>query len=228
MAQREVTRLYKISDGELKQRGDALIICMTRDKDDFDTRNITKEDREAFRDMLNAFDDTPTDEEDLGEQSTATGVKDATAAQVRIALRPIRNIAELAFGRSGQYKRFGFNGMDKMDDADLHRLARRVVRVGRALLDKLSSKGLTKGMLDSLEELALQFDEEIDVAHDEQAQRHISAAARIVQGNAIWTKMVNFASVGKSLYEDKDEAKHAQYVLTDSDSSSSSPEPDEL
>ena len=226
MATKPAVRNYKMSDGELKRAADGLVLCMDRDANDFETVQITKRERYALKDLSDGFDNVTTDEEQRGGRSEATLHKDRLAEEVRVRVRSIRGMADRAFNGQGAYNRFGFTGMSTMNDNDLYMLGCRVVRVGNQLLTELAAKGPVATELTGLTALNKDFNTALDVAHDEDVLRHIATQARINQGNAIWTMMNDIAKAGKQLYQDKDEAKYRQYVLTDSTTGGTDTTPD--
>jgi hypothetical protein len=138
MAQEIQTRNYSMADGELKQKADALANTITRDLADLGVRNVTAATVTGFKVFIQAFDDTTTDEELLGEAMTATENKNTIAEDIKKAIRPIRNMAEIVYGNKGRYNSFGFDDMANMSDPDLYRLAKRVVRVGNKFLTDLA------------------------------------------------------------------------------------------
>jgi hypothetical protein len=56
----------------------------------------------------------------------ATDAKNKLMEDVKLAIRPIRNMADLVFKGKGKYHSFGFKDMANMNAEDLFRLAKRV------------------------------------------------------------------------------------------------------
>lgn len=205
-----------MSDAKLKQVGDHMVDLMERDSTDFATRNIGAAECDALTAMLaDFFDNVSMDEEELGNRIVATERRNELAEQLRVAIRVIRSIVESRYGLGGTYRRFGFGVLDKFTDDALYRLARRIVRLGTELLPELSARGLTTAMLQEMAGLAQAFDDAIEKVQEETADRFIAAEERIRKGNAIWTKVSEYASIGKSLFVDTDYARYRHYVLTD-------------
>ena len=216
MAKQTDARIYIMSDGSLKQMTDTLALNITRDLADFATRNVTIVQVATLQALIETFDNFPTDEELLGPVTVAKEYKDAMAEDIRKAIRPIRNIAEIAYDSRGKYTTFGFKDLAKLTDNDLYRAARRVARVAAKLFTDLQPQGLQQSQLDALTTSTTQFDAAIDNAGDAVENRALATQQRIAKGNALWAEMIRLASVGKSLYEDTDEAKYNDYVLTGS------------
>jgi hypothetical protein len=222
------TRTYKMADGDLKQTADSLQQAITRDAADFAKRNIGAPQQAAYQALIDSFDATTTDEELKGMLKYAVEQKDNVANDIRVAIRPIRNMAEIAYNSKGKFSAFGFGDMGNMSDGDLYRLARRVVRVCGKLITDMQLQGLTAAQVTALDALATDFDKKIDAVEDAVETRDLETQDRIIKGNALWAETVRLASIGKSLYEDTNEAKYNDYVLISnkgSDSGNTPPTP---
>jgi hypothetical protein len=68
--------------------------------------------------------------------------------------------------------------------------------------------------------MATLLDTQIDDAEEKQETRDLETQNRVQKGNALWAKMVELASIGKSIYVDTNPAKYNDYVLI------STPSPD--
>lgn len=213
MSQKVITRQYSMSDADLKQTADGLADNIRRDEAAFATRKIGKEALSGFEKRIADFDETSTDEEMLGYAMVATAQKDELAEAVRRAVRPIRNMAETAFDGKGNYLVFGFDDMANMSDNDLCRMGKRVVRVCKQLKADMEQQGLTDAQLTELAELCQQLDKSIDNAAAKSEARDIETQHRINLGNALYAEMMKLANVGKSLFEDSDEARYNDYVI---------------
>jgi len=223
MAQTTQTRSYPMADADLKQKADGLANTITRDLADLAPRNINAATVTAFKAVITTFDNTTSDEELLGELKNATDAKYAIAENIKKAIRPIRNMAEIVYAGKGKYTSFGFEDMANMSDGDLYRLAKRVVRVGTKFLSDLAPQGLTAAQLASLTTLANSFDAAIDDVEDKIENRDIETQERIKKGNALWDEMTKLGSIGKSVYEDTNEAKYNDYVLIPSPTATPTP-----
>jgi hypothetical protein len=207
------TRLYSMADADLKQKADGLKATITRDLADFAKRNITATQVTAYEALIDAFDDASTDEELLGEVMVATDAKNVIAENTRVAIRAIRGMANTAYNGKGKYRIFAFEELTKLTDADLYKLAKRVVRVGGKLFTDLAAQGLTQAQLTDLDNLAKSFDTAIDAVEEAIENRDLETQDRIIKGNTLWQEMLRLAAIGKSLYEDTNEAKFNDYVL---------------
>ena len=208
------TRLYSMADADLKQLADNLKDSIVRDLTAFNTRNITTIQVAAFEALTDSFNNSSTDEELQGALNVEVIVKDALAENIRKAIRPVRNMAELAYNGTGKYKIFGFEDMAILSDNDLQRMAKRVARVGNTLLTELQAQGLTAAQLTTLETLANDLDKAIDKVGAANENRDLQTQQRVMLGNTLWKEMSTLASIGQSLFADTNEAKYNDYILT--------------
>jgi hypothetical protein len=213
MPAKRILRKYSITDAALKQRGDQLVNDMNRDAEAFATRNIGAPERDALTDLLETFFDIPDEIEGRGSITAAVEEKEELADKLKTTISKIRVIAESLYGLSGKYRRFGFAYMQKLTDEGLHRLARRVLRIGTELLPELSARGLTLEMLNNLQSLTDAYDQALETIHDRETASVIHTEERVAHGNSIWDMMGRYALVGKSLFFDTDEVRYKSYVL---------------
>jgi len=214
MSQSTVTRSYPFADGELKQKADGLVSTLTRDLPDLAARKITNGFIDHLRGLISSFDEHSTDAELLGLVEEATIKKNATRREAEIAIRSIRNMADIAYSGKGRYSNFGFEDMTHATDADFYRLAKRVVRMCTKYLPDLEPQGLTPAQLTALQALTKNFDDSLDDIEDAVETRDVETQERINKGNMLWAEMGKLTSIGKSVYEDTNEAKFNDYVLT--------------
>ena len=213
MPQNEMTRAYAFADADLKQKADALVTTINRDMAKFASRNITKNKLETFGALIEAFDACSTDEEWVGMLKATTEQKDAVAASLRPLLRTIRNMAEIAFEGKGKFHLFGFTAITDLSDNGLYQLAKRVHRIATRLMADMAAQGLLQTQLDALQNLYTELDQRIDKCHEAVENRDLETQERIAKGNALYSEMMKLASIGKSLFEDVDEARYNDYVM---------------
>jgi hypothetical protein len=213
MALNEYLREYRFTDAELKQLSDITGINVTRDMTDFSTRGVSAATVTALEALITAFDNYPTDSELLGMVSLATEEKDAIAEQIRIAIRKIRSMAEIKYGKAGKYKIFDFKDMAALSDNELDKLAKRVVRVGTTYLTELTSEGLTQAMLTALTDLYTDFDDALDTKEIAIETRNQSTQERVEKGNTLYTEVSRLCAIGRALYVDTNPAKYEDYVI---------------
>lgn len=88
----------------------------------------------------------------------------------------------------------------------------------------MANQGLTPQDIAGLSTAASLLDISIDAQHKAIEDRDLATEARITAGNILWDEISRLCSIGKSLYEDEDEAKYNDYVLTTSAAGGASPE----
>ncbi|WP_153796590.1 hypothetical protein [Foetidibacter luteolus] len=213
MPRHDETRIYKVPDADLKQLADDLAASIDRDLNHFAERMITAQQLATFNTLIGEFDACDTDVEQLGNITTATEEKDTITDNLRKAIRPIRNMAELAYEGKSRYNSFGFDDLSKQTDNELYRTTRRICRLASQFMSDLAPHGLTPAHLLALENLATQLDNAIDKVAEAMELRDIQAQERIFKGNALWTEMARLASIGRSIFEDTNEALYNDYVL---------------
>lgn len=212
-------RLYKMSDGTLIQTADNLKISGERDLTDFAPYGWTAARLDAIEDLRDEFNELPTDEELMGAMVIATADKNESAENVRVAVRELRSRVENKYGE-GSVKTvpYGWELLSKMDDNDVVRCGRRVVRVATADLANLASEGVTVALLTSLSELVDKLDEDIDTQFTRIKERDVAVTTRINKGNQLYAELVKLANTGKTHWESRDESKYNDYVLNESSS----------
>jgi hypothetical protein len=159
----------------------------------------------------------------LGFSVSATEEKDAIVQALQRAIRPIRNMAELAYSGKGKYSVFGFENMTILSDSDLYRMGKRVARVATKLRADLVPQGLTDEFITAVNKLCNDLDLAIDHMEEHVENRDMETQNRIMKGNALYAEMIRLASVGKSLYEDSDEARYNDYVIIGANPTPSTP-----
>lgn len=214
-----------MADADLLQRADALRASMARDAAAFTTRNVGRKETDALQKARDTFDAFPTDEELLGAVVTATEGKTTRRKALEQALRTVRSMAELQWGTGGMYKTFGFDGITEIPDNDLHRTARRVLRVATRTQKELAAQGLTAAQLAALAHQATGFDQAIDAVAEATEERDIQTQRRVVLGNTLYGLLTRYASVGKALFEGNDEARYNDYVILDGPGTASAETP---
>ena len=130
-------------------------------------------------------------------------------------MRTVRGIAQAVYGTTGLYNSFGFTDMDGLDDAHLHPLAKRVVRVSTTLLGDMKPKGLTQAIIDSVETSDINFDKALDDQKAAEETRDIATQQRVILGNNLFAEYSRLMNTGKAIFEDTDEAKYNDYVMND-------------
>jgi len=216
-------RNYKMSDAALVQLADSIKTSAERDATELAAYGVDPAEITALQTARDAFSETDTDEELSGYMVTATQNKNAKREELLIATRQISDRARIAFGEThGKFRTFGASGLSKLNDNELVRTGRRIARVATDFLADMAGLGLTVPIIDDQLLMVADFDDLIDVQDAAIKRRDISVDERIGVGNALYELLVTLAAKGKLCWQDTNEAKYNDYILTSS--SSSAPE----
>lgn len=216
MAIRIAKRAYKMSDARLVQATDSVLQSATRDLTELASFGVTAPKIAAVETLRNTFANLPTDEELMGDMMIATAAKDELMTKVCEEIRPIIRRAQVKFGDgSPEVRKFAADGLSRLGEDELVRTAFRVVRVGTGFLTALSTEGLTQDILDALEAVAGELDVAVDTQDDAVNDRDIAVDGRIKAGNDLYAAVVNMCTYGKSAWENTNEAKYNDYVLSE-------------
>jgi hypothetical protein len=191
-------------------------IFIARDTPDFIDYGVTEAVITAFTADITEMENFPTDAEMLGDQQTATEVKEALAAIVRKNIRSILTRAENQYGvDTGKYKSFGARGLSDMDDSKLIKCARTVGRVATKRLAELEGQGLVAGDIVELTDNLKDFVEAEETQADAISERDVKTEERIDTANALYANLIKFCNSGKDMWSTTSEAKYNDYVLYD-------------
>lgn len=214
MPLKPVRRTYGCSDATLQATADQIANCVTRDIADFAVYDIDAASVTTFKATITTFSDKTTDDESLGDQKMETDAKNTLRKELEDLLRLIRTAAQLKYGNSGKYRKFGFDRFTELSDNNLVRMIRRVIRVLTELQTEMTvSFPSVADKIAALTTKGNAFDEAVDAIIDKKNARDIATQARIIAGNAVYTELYRLTTIGKALYQDTNEAKYNDYVL---------------
>ena len=214
MKKPSVIRLYKFSDATLVTKGKEKIAFMRRDAAAFTPFGVTAPQVTSLETAINAFSNTITDVEAVSNQAGVTAAKDAKADQLRVAIRAVMARAELKYGTdSAKYKKFGTEALSQQSDSDLLITGKRVVRVGTEFLTDLTPNGLTVAMLTAITTLCNEFEFLIIDLKIKIGDRDIIQEDRVEAGNIIYKTLLQYTTMGLSIWETTDVAKYNDYVV---------------
>lgn len=207
-------RMYKCTDGTLIQKSSQIANCITRDQNQFSSFGILPATVTAFRALIATFELKITDDEAVGEQTTATANKEALRGELETLLRTTRGAMQDIYKGVGKYRKFGFDDFIKMADNDFIRMAKRVLRVLNELQAEITDdKPIVVSLLNDLETLIGQFDTALDTVADKKNERDIATQSRILAGNSVYAELVRLCDIGKTIFQDSDEAKYNDFIL---------------
>jgi hypothetical protein len=214
MKKPSVVRLYRFSDATLVTKGKEKIAFMRRDAAAFTPFGVTAPQVTSLETAINAFANTITDVEAVSNQTGVTINKNAKADQLRMAIRTVMARAELKYGpNSAKYKKFGTEALSQQSDSDLLITGKRVVRVGTEFLTDLTPNGLTVAMLTAITTLCNEFEFLIIDLKIKIGERDIIQEDRVEAGNIIYKTLLQYTTMGLSIWETSDVAKYNDYVV---------------
>jgi hypothetical protein len=214
MKKPSVVRLYRFSDATLVTKGKEKIAFMRRDAAAFTPFGVTAPQVTSLETAITIFSNTITDVEAVSNQTGVTAAKDAKADQLRVAIRAVMARAELKYGNSSaKYKKFGTEALSQQSDSDLLITGKRVVRVGTEFLTDLTPNGLTVAMLTAITTLCNEFEFLIIDLKIKIGERDIIQEDRVEAGNTIYKTLIQYTTMGLSIWETSDVAKYNDYVV---------------
>ncbi len=214
MRKSEVKPVFNMSYGALMQLGDLAVALITRDAAELATYGIDAATKTFISTTTEALKDFPSDEEYEGHAMVTTETKNKTADDLKVVVRSIMVRAKNGFGEnSGKYRRFGTIGMNEMNDNDLLKLGKRVVRVATIMQPALADKGLTVAIIADLNVIVTQFDTSIGAQDDAIREREIATEDRIELGNLLYKKIVEVFDSAKDYWVTREEAKYNDYII---------------
>ncbi len=209
-----VKRKYKISDGTLIQTSDDIISSATRDAVELAPYGITAVSMTMIAGLRTAFNDTPTDNELMGDMIDATAARNTKAEEVRNAIHPIATRIKVKFGEeSGKYRGLGIELLSQQDAGQLYRTGGAVVRRSTLYLPDLP--GLTLAEINALQTKVGELDTLINTQIDAVKNRDIAVDDRIKKGNELYKAIVDLAEFGKSAWLNVNESKYNDYVINE-------------
>lgn len=207
-------RDFKFSDATLEQLADLTALNVTRDIAEFTPRGVTAATVTALEALRDAFSDTPTDIEARGLVTDASEAKETARSAALIEARRLRTAAQNVFGENtGKYNRFGFEGMDTLNDNEVPRALRRMHRVGTALQAQLAAEGIDAAFLTAFAASIETLDDALDAVDVAEEERDTLTEDRILAGNALYKEIVRLCNIGKDIYAPLSEALYNDYVI---------------
>jgi len=212
--QKEEVREFNFADGVLAQLTDKVILNGTRDSVQLIPLGVTAARLSTLQDKRDDFMELPDDEEMKGLVGEKVETKDASIVACEGYIRNIRRMAGNIFGeKSATFRRFGFEGINELEEVRRIKAFLRVWRQATAYETELAPEGLTAVILLAFKDAIKKFDDDFDAVDAAVEQRDKATQTRIVAGNEIYREVVKIAKTGKDYWFDKDEAYYNDYVI---------------
>lgn len=209
-----IKRNYILSDTDLIATSKEKSSLLKRDAVEFSEFGVDATEIAAFDTEIEDFSDIPQDHIVVALQMGTTDLKNDKAEEVRVAIRSVMARVQLRYGvNSAVYKKFGTEKLAQLGDADLYLLGKTVAFIGREYLTELSGQGLTVAILDELEAICSAFEKMLINQKVAIGNRTILQENRILSGNALYKKLMNFLNIGLRIWETTSEAKANDYTI---------------
>lgn len=216
MKKEVAVRLYKLTDGVLKQKADEFINLLDRDSAEFAERGYDAAAKTAFTNARDAVATLPSDETLEAQKMVLTEDKEAARNALERSMRTLFNMAGNHFGtQSAQYRAFGPADLSRQPDAELARTYKITAAAATANLSELASEGLTQTMIDQLNAKGTAFDASIDAVAQGITDRDIATEQRVELLNALYLLVKKYAGIGQDIFYDVNEAKYNDYIIYD-------------
>jgi hypothetical protein len=207
-------RDYNFSDGLLEQLADRTRINITRDLAVLAARGVTTTTISNLETLTETFKDSPDDTDARGSVTVSVEDKDLARDTVLIQARTLRTAAQNKFGLgTGKYNRFGFEGIDKVRDADLTQDLKRTYRVGLNLQSFLASEGIDATFLSNYLLAIKAYDDSFDNVGAAVDERNRITEERCTAGNTLYKEIVRLCNIGKDYFSPISEANYNDYVI---------------
>lgn len=213
---RETMRNYNLSDAQLKQTADQLLILIDRDAIEFADRNFNATKRAEFKAAIHTFENITSDEILESRKMSATEDKNAARDILHQKMKTALLMAKLVFGQnSSKYRGFGDTDYTMQSDNEFCRNAKTMIDSCNDFLSDLASEGMTIQRIQELTDAKNAFDESIDKQTSAINKRNSVTNERINAGNALYSLVAKYAEIGKDIWYSVNEAHYNDYIIYD-------------
>lgn len=208
---------FNFSQAVLIQLTDSTISKATRDTAELTPQGVTPARLTALGTLNSDYLDMEDDEEWAGLLSEKVEEKNAALDVCETITRNIRRMAENIFGtQSPTYKRFGFDGINSLEEVQRIKAYYRILRRATAKAAELAPEGLTPAVLANFATACDDANAKYDAVQDTIDDRDLATEERIKAGNVIYREVVKICNTGKDYWFDKSESKYNDYVIHES------------
>ena len=207
-------RMYNFSDADLIVKGKEKISFMRRDMTAFVSFGITETMIANLETALNTFATSITDIEAHSTQMMATQAKNAKAEELKTAILNVMKRVAFIYGtNTARYRQFGTKALGRKTDSEVLITAKLVVRISNMHLQELFGSGITAAMILAITILCNDLEELIHEQNDKIWERNLLKENRIADGNAIYTTLVKYTTIGYAVWASSNVAKCNDYVI---------------
>jgi len=191
-----------------------VVIAMTSNLTELAAYNITADVVSNFSDEIDAFDLLPNDNLMESLQMTAIAARNKKAEEIRMALKPIAKRILAVYGKSSsKYNAVGGGAISRMNAEGLKNICEDTVACFAMIPAPLADEGLTAAMITAIGTLRTEIETAISAARAAVNNRSYAAEMKRRTANALYAKLVKYCSYGKEIWEDKNDANYADYVI---------------
>jgi hypothetical protein len=210
----EVTRAFALTYADLLASANAITVFVTRDATQFLGYGVDAAAVTAYQALITEFEALPTDEELLLDEVEATETKNNLRTELESLLRPFETRAKLCWGEgTANQRKFYIKGMTKLADGDLLINSRRVSREAVEYLLELTPFGLTQAMITALDNKNDAFEAATTAQYNAIAMRDEATNTRVEKANALYARMMELCSIGKTIWLGVNEAFYNDYLV---------------
>ncbi|MCX6352702.1 MAG: hypothetical protein NTX03_12720 [Bacteroidetes bacterium] len=215
----ELKRNYDYADSALVLKVSGQITSIRRDATEFLTLGVTATNVNDYETENDDFLDFITDDEQQGDVGDIVEAKDDKKAELIKKIKFVGDRALNKFGaKSAKYRAFGVVGLDHFTEKELLFAGKKCHRQGVKRQGLLAGLGVSNTVLTELSTLITEYFDLLDQVEDANEDRNNLTEERILEGNALHTKYVDFNAKGQLLWAAVSEAKANDYVETASPS----------
>lgn len=205
---------HNLTIGELAMLCGNIVVYMTRDLVQFTARGVLQADITALEAQGDAYEVFPSDEYYSAEITIAAEGKRTYRDESFRKIQYISGFFEQKWGlNSGRYKQLGIKGLVRMRDNDFIMTGRGVVKVATEQLANLTALGLLEADIDALETSLQNMEDSIHLIAEKTALRDEKTQERVELGNALFSEIRKYATIGKLIWENVDESKYNDYII---------------
>jgi hypothetical protein len=216
MALKEKKRKYGMADSSMAELGDSLVAFAERDLTEMTGYGYNQARIDQIKAKIAEFKDFAPDEYYVAQMMGATTAKNTALAAMGDVAEGVVRRAITKWGKdTHQVRAHGWAGYAGKKDAEKTAIARLVHKSGTDQLADLGSEGLTAAILTDLNNKITAADTAITAKASAVALRDQRTNERVTLGNEVYDLLVDLADTGKHIWEDVDESRYNDYLITD-------------
>ncbi len=196
---------------------------MLRDIVEFEGFGINEDEVNQFFEEIRSLDQFRTDDDLRGCVSQAVIERNDLKASVQHEIRVfVSSLLRIYKQNNPIFTRMRVGGLTKLTDTQLFRTGESLHSTLVSVLPSLEVYGVTQATIDSFYTMLQSFSEKITDVNNAVNERNKFTHQRISKANDIYDKLLIYTRIGKTIWEESNEALYNDYVI---ERSNYSPEP---